>query len=271
MTAAIEADGCLRAERSDADATGLPGRTRYLAVPAGYRYRRVAATSRFHGSPSPDEADDTARLQALVDAAWEADRRVPVAGRIRVPWLALEHQPGERVPGVLGRQLNLAIEETGYQTDPVVRRSVTRWPPRSRPNWNWNEAAVMSTERLKAYQIGPALDLADERGVEAARPETAGPRSAPATRRTGCCGASAGAAPADPPDERYYADEVRPAGVDTGGHMAWELVPDGLRRSSSTTCRRPARVRTSSRRAPSSGSKSGSTAAARPRWCTWRA
>ena len=50
VTAAIEADGCLRAERSDEDAAGLPGRTRYLAVPAGYRYRRVAATSRFHGS-----------------------------------------------------------------------------------------------------------------------------------------------------------------------------------------------------------------------------
>ncbi len=36
------------------------------------------------------------------------------------------------------------------------------------------------------------------------------------------------ASPADPPDERYYADEVRPAGADAGGHLAWELVPDGL-------------------------------------------
>ncbi len=129
VTAAIESDACLEAERSEDGATDLPGRTRRLQVPGGYRYRRVAATSRFCGSAEADEADDTARLQALVDAAHEADQRAPVPGRIVVPWLALEHRAGERVPGVLGRGLDLALEQTGYRTDPVVRRVCHTFAP----------------------------------------------------------------------------------------------------------------------------------------------
>jgi hypothetical protein len=34
--------------------------------------------------------------------------------------------------------------------------------------------------------------------------------------------------PADPPNERYYGQEVRPSGVDEGGHLTWEPVPGGL-------------------------------------------
>lgn len=33
--------------------------------------------------------------------------------------------------------------------------------------------------------------------------------------------------PGNPPDERYYLDEVRPAGVDGNGHLTWETVPNG--------------------------------------------
>ena len=87
----------------------------------------------------------------------------------------------------------------------------------------------MSTERLKAYQTGPALDLADERRIEASRPADrwaeVGPGDPP-YRLLWCQVREA--APADPPDERYYADEVRPAGADAGGHLEWETVPDGL-------------------------------------------
>lgn len=35
-------------------------------------------------------------------------------------------------------------------------------------------------------------------------------------------------APGTPPDERYYLDEVQPAGVDSGGAIDWEVVPNGL-------------------------------------------
>jgi hypothetical protein len=35
-------------------------------------------------------------------------------------------------------------------------------------------------------------------------------------------------APADPPDERYYGQEVRPTGPDSGGHLLWEAVPGGV-------------------------------------------
>jgi len=38
----------------------------------------------------------------------------------------------------------------------------------------------------------------------------------------------ASGAPADPPDERYYANEVRPVGAGTGGRLEWEAVPGGL-------------------------------------------
>ena len=36
-----------------------------------------------------------------------------------------------------------------------------------------------------------------------------------------------GTAPANPPDERYYLHEVRPAGIDLDGAIEWEAVPDG--------------------------------------------
>ena len=35
-------------------------------------------------------------------------------------------------------------------------------------------------------------------------------------------------APADPPDERYYGDEVRPAGTDSAGRLTWETAPGGV-------------------------------------------
>lgn len=34
-------------------------------------------------------------------------------------------------------------------------------------------------------------------------------------------------APSNPPDERYYLREVRPAGIDVDGAIEWELVPYG--------------------------------------------
>lgn len=122
VTAAIEADAYLKFERPDDGTDDLPGRARHIAVPAGYRYRRVAETSRFYGSPSPDEVDDSERLQALLDAAYEADRSVPVTGCLRVPWLALEHSIGESVWSIAWRNVQIALDEFGYRARPVVRR-----------------------------------------------------------------------------------------------------------------------------------------------------
>jgi hypothetical protein len=122
VTAALESDSCLQAERTAEGAAGLPGRTRHVHVPAGYRYRRVATSSRFYGSGGADEADDTARLQELVDAAHAADRRTPAPARIEVPWLALGHRPGERIMGIRGRRLDLAHRHGPYAAAPVVHR-----------------------------------------------------------------------------------------------------------------------------------------------------
>jgi hypothetical protein len=66
--------------------------------------------------------DDTARLQELVDAAYEADRRSPTPSRIQVPYLALGHRVGERLLGIRGRRLDLARQHDGYESAPVVRR-----------------------------------------------------------------------------------------------------------------------------------------------------
>jgi hypothetical protein len=128
VTASLEGDSVLRAERVAEEADELPGRTRVLHVPGGYRYRKVASTSRFHGDPA-DETDDSARLQALVDAAFEADRRCPTPSRIRIPHLALGHRVGERVAGIRGRGLDLARQHPGYATDPVIRRTTVRFSP----------------------------------------------------------------------------------------------------------------------------------------------
>ena len=87
----------------------------------------------------------------------------------------------------------------------------------------------MDTDRLGIYAPAAALDRGDERQVEAARPadrSTDVSPGGPPYRLLWCRIASG--APGDPPDERYYADEVRPAGVDGGGHVQWETVPDGL-------------------------------------------
>jgi|WetSurMetagenome_2_1015567.scaffolds.fasta_scaffold93763_2 hypothetical protein len=87
----------------------------------------------------------------------------------------------------------------------------------------------MSTERLKVYQTGSSQDLTDERRLAASRPADrwaeVGP-SGPPHRVLWCRVLEE--APANPPDERYYADEVRPAGLDGGGHQAWEAAPNGL-------------------------------------------
>ncbi|MGB3087695.1 MAG: hypothetical protein WBC53_08245 [Phycisphaerae bacterium] len=128
VTAALESDACLAAERACEEGDDLPGRTRYFHVPAGYRYRWVAATSKFYGSPA-DEVDDSSRLQAFVDAAFETDRRSPAPARIRIPYLAFGFRAGDRIVGVRGRRLELAREHVTYQTNPVIRRITFRLFP----------------------------------------------------------------------------------------------------------------------------------------------
>jgi hypothetical protein len=129
VSASVESDSRLSAEYAEEGPADLPGRTRHLAVPAGYRFRHVAATSRFHGQAGADEADDTARLEELVAAAYKADRRVPAPTRIEVPYLALGHRPGERILGIRGRRLDLARKHAGYETAPVVRRVAYTFAP----------------------------------------------------------------------------------------------------------------------------------------------
>jgi hypothetical protein len=128
VTASLESDAALGAERVAEGADESPGRTRVLHMPGGYCYRKVASTSRFHGDPA-DEADDSARLQALVDAAFEADRRCPVPSRIRIPYLALGHRVGERIADIRGRRLDLARQHAGYETDPAIRRITMHFSP----------------------------------------------------------------------------------------------------------------------------------------------
>jgi hypothetical protein len=122
VTAAIESDACLTAERVEPGADSLPGRTRHVHVPAGYRFRRRAASSLLAGQTAADEVDDTARLQELVDAVYAADRPCPVPVRITIPYLAMGHRVGRRLLGIRGRRLDLARTEVGYECAPVVRR-----------------------------------------------------------------------------------------------------------------------------------------------------
>jgi hypothetical protein len=87
----------------------------------------------------------------------------------------------------------------------------------------------MDTDRLGIYGPAVALDRGEARLVEAARPSDRHVEVTPGgpPYRLLWLRIKSGA-PADPPDERYYADEVRPGGTDSGGHVAWEAVPGGL-------------------------------------------
>ncbi|MBE3070555.1 MAG: hypothetical protein IMZ66_10015, partial [Planctomycetes bacterium] len=69
-----------------------------------------------------DDVDDTARLEELVAAVAEADRRSPAPTRVVIPGLALGHRVGERLVGVRGRPLDLERLHPGYQVAPAVRR-----------------------------------------------------------------------------------------------------------------------------------------------------
>lgn len=73
------------------------------------------------------------------------------------------------------------------------------------------------------------LTRTERRAVEAARPIDRLPEvgTGGLPYRVLWCRIGSGA-PADPPDERYYADEVRPAGVGPDGQVQWETVPGGL-------------------------------------------
>lgn len=122
VTATIESDSVLAAEYTGDASTNLPGRTRHLNVPAGHRFRRVAATSRFYGQASANEVNDTERLEELVRAAHEADARNPAPTRIETPYLAMGHRVGERILGIRGRRLDLARRHNGYATAPVLNR-----------------------------------------------------------------------------------------------------------------------------------------------------
>lgn len=85
----------------------------------------------------------------------------------------------------------------------------------------------MRDERLMMYGSAAAVDGLERWRVESGRGRALGEFSAgdPLERRF--WGRLSDEAPADPPDERYYAAEVRPAGLGQGGHLAWEAVPGG--------------------------------------------
>ena len=87
----------------------------------------------------------------------------------------------------------------------------------------------MGQERLKIYANEAARDRRVERQVDLARPTEKWAEVTPGgpPYRLLWCRITDGA-PGNPPDERYYGDEVRPAGVDASGHVTWEAVPDGL-------------------------------------------
>jgi hypothetical protein len=122
VTASVESDARLKAEYGDEDDTDLPGQTRHLSLAAGYRFRRVAPSSRFYGSGSAHEVDDTAKLEARVRAAWEADRASPAPATVEVPYLALGYRVGQCLAGVSGRAIDLKRETRGHAAAPVIRR-----------------------------------------------------------------------------------------------------------------------------------------------------
>ena len=87
----------------------------------------------------------------------------------------------------------------------------------------------MRAERLKVYGVVAMLDRGAGREASAERAASRFAEVSPGgpPYRILWCRTKSGA-PGNPPDERYYADEVRPTGVAGNGHVEWELVPGGL-------------------------------------------
>jgi len=87
----------------------------------------------------------------------------------------------------------------------------------------------MPEDRLAIYAAASALDRGEMRDLDALRPGAREAELTPGGPPYRVFWARVLAdAPGDPPDERYYADEVRPCGIDAGGHLTWEKPPDGL-------------------------------------------
>ncbi len=87
----------------------------------------------------------------------------------------------------------------------------------------------MPNDPLGIYTPGAVRDRSEDRHVDAARPTDRSPDLEPGgpPYRTFWARILA-TAPGDPPDERYYADEVRPVGPDGNGHMQWQKPTGGL-------------------------------------------
>jgi len=87
----------------------------------------------------------------------------------------------------------------------------------------------MQNARLKIRGLDAELDRSEAQRAALARSGEQRAEVTPAgpPYRLLWCRITSGS-PGDPPDERYCADEVRPAGAGLGGHLEWENVPDGL-------------------------------------------
>ena len=87
----------------------------------------------------------------------------------------------------------------------------------------------MKEKHLTTFGNGSTPSRVAARQVESLRPATEHAEWTPGgpPYRLLWCRITSGA-PANPPDERYYADEVRPTGVGQDGQMEWEAVPGGL-------------------------------------------
>jgi len=87
----------------------------------------------------------------------------------------------------------------------------------------------MDSDPLGIYAPAAVRDRGEDRLVDVARPTDRSPDLAPGGPPYRLFWARLlASAPGDPPDERYFADEVRPTAPDGEGVMQWETFANGL-------------------------------------------
>jgi len=127
MTATVEADEPLRAEVYDGPVEAIrPVQTAVLDLGREFKCERVTPLSVFYGGAGRPR-DDTSALRGALQDELTRLRQRQQTGRVVLPWVRPDVQPGDIVEGLAGR--GVAFREPGGRSDglPQINKVTLTW------------------------------------------------------------------------------------------------------------------------------------------------